>query len=76
MERNRVSKISATISKAVNPNSIVVPVDLRVFVRCTNCFGTGTVFRSSVFRPGLKCPICKGACKVPVPSDSKEKIKS
>jgi DnaJ-class molecular chaperone len=40
-----------------------------VFKRCSNCFGTGTVFRkqSPSLKPsGIKCPVCKGATKIEV----------
>lgn len=42
------------------------------FTRCKNCFGTGTVFRQKVLKVGgQRCPICRGACKVPVTKQSK-----
>ncbi len=36
------------------------------YIHCKNCFGTGTIFvGKGKLGVSRKCPVCKGACKVP-----------
>lgn len=34
------------------------------YIKCTFCFGTGTIFPCKTFRHPHKCPRCKGATKI------------